>query len=84
MSSCGMCGGGHGWLVANKLTFGAPKVVIIIIIIIVPRGTSHHGRRSRRPSVSNNRIARNQEFGLSTLHTKAKVQRPSQSKIITI
>jgi hypothetical protein len=32
---------------------------------------------------STNHIARNQEFGLSTLHTKAKVQRLSQFKMLT-
>jgi hypothetical protein len=31
-----------------------------------------------RPSISTNHIARNQEFNFSTLHTKAKVQRPWQ------
>jgi hypothetical protein len=35
-----------------------------------------------RPSISTNQIARNQEFGLSTLHTMAKVQRPSYFKMI--
>jgi hypothetical protein len=36
-----------------------------------------------RSSISTNHIARNQEFGLSTLHTMAKVQRPLQFKMIT-
>jgi hypothetical protein len=36
-----------------------------------------------RPSISTNHIARNQEFGLSTLHTMVKVQRPSQFQMIT-
>jgi hypothetical protein len=31
-----------------------------------------------RLSISINHIARNQEFGLLTIHIKAKVQRPSQ------
>jgi hypothetical protein len=30
-----------------------------------------------RPSIPTNQITRNQEFGLSTLHTMVKVQRPS-------
>jgi hypothetical protein len=30
-----------------------------------------------------NQIARNQEFTLSTLHTKAKVQRPSEIQMLT-
>jgi hypothetical protein len=33
-----------------------------------------------RPLIFTSHIARNQEFGLSTLHTMAKVQRPSQLK----
>ena len=36
-----------------------------------------------RPLMSTNQFARNQEFGLSTLHTMAKVQRPSQFNMIT-
>jgi hypothetical protein len=36
-----------------------------------------------RPSISTNHIARNQEFDLLTLHTKAKVQRPPQFKMLT-
>jgi hypothetical protein len=35
-----------------------------------------------RPSISTNQIARNQEFGLSTLRSMAKVQRPLQFKTI--
>jgi hypothetical protein len=35
-----------------------------------------------RVSISTNQIARNQEFGLSTFHTMARVQRPSQFKMI--
>jgi hypothetical protein len=34
------------------------------------------------PLISTNQIARNQEFGLSTLHTMAKVQRPLHFKMI--
>jgi hypothetical protein len=34
------------------------------------------GRFTLWPSISTNQIARNQEFGLSTLHIMAKVQRP--------
>jgi hypothetical protein len=37
-----------------------------------------------RPSISTNEIARNQEFGLSTLHTMAKVQRPPKFKILLL
>jgi hypothetical protein len=36
-----------------------------------------------RPSISTNQIARHQEFGLSTLRTKVKVQKPSQFKMLT-
>ena len=36
-----------------------------------------------RPWISTNHIARDQEFGISTLHTKVKVQRLSQFKMIT-
>ena len=39
------------------------------------RGASHYGRRSRGCRFCTNHIARNQEFGLSTLHTKDKVQK---------
>lgn len=28
MSSCGMCGGGYGWLVANKLTLWCSELFI--------------------------------------------------------
>ena len=35
-----------------------------------------------RSSIATNQIARNQEFGLSTLHTKVKVQRSLQFKMI--
>jgi hypothetical protein len=35
-----------------------------------------------RPSISTNQIARNLEFGLSTLRTMAKFQRLSQFKMI--
>jgi hypothetical protein len=48
------------------------------------RAGSHYGQRSRgRRFLSTNQIARNQEFGLWTLHTMAKVQRPSHLKVIT-
>jgi hypothetical protein len=36
-----------------------------------------------RPLIPTNHVARNQEFGLSTLHTKVKVQRPSHFKMLT-
>jgi hypothetical protein len=36
-----------------------------------------------RPLITINQIARNQKFGLSTLHTMVKVQRLSQFKMIT-
>jgi hypothetical protein len=36
-----------------------------------------------RPSISTYQITRNQEFGLSTLHTNVKVQRLSQFKMLT-
>ena len=35
-------------------------------------------------SIITNHIARNQEFGLSILHTKVKVKRPLQFKMITL
>jgi hypothetical protein len=48
-----------------------------------PKGCFTPWLKVERPSIPTNHIARNQEFGLSTLHTMAKVQRPSQFKIIT-
>ena len=41
------------------------------------RGASPPWPKVERPSISANHIGRNQEFSLSTLHTKAKVQRLS-------
>jgi hypothetical protein len=49
-----------------------------------PKGYFTLWPKVERPSISTNQIARNQEFGLSTLPTKAKVQRPSQFKTLTV
>jgi hypothetical protein len=48
-----------------------------------PEGRFTLWQKVEMPSISTNHIARNQEFGLSTLHTKAKVQSPSQFNIIS-
>ena len=45
-------------------------------------GALHTMAKVERLLISTNLIARNQEFGMSTLHTKVKVQRPSQFKMI--
>ena len=46
-------------------------------------GALHTMAEGRGAVVSTNHIARNQEFGLSTLHTRARVQKSSQFKMIT-
>jgi hypothetical protein len=49
-----------------------------------PKGRFTVWPKVERPLISTNQIARNQEFGLSTLHTMAKVQRPSQFEMINL
>jgi hypothetical protein len=73
----------HGtkWIMCVMVTFGLfPKHRLLEEL--GPVG-SHYGRRSRGRRFSPIELGRNQEFGLSTLHTMAKVQRPSHFEMIT-
>jgi hypothetical protein len=47
----------------------------------IPKGCFTLWQKVERLLISTNHVARHQEFGLSALHTKAKVQRPTQFKI---
>jgi hypothetical protein len=61
---------------------GTPEACGAYVVAILVKGRFTLSPKVERPLISTNHIARNQEFGLSTLHTMAKVQRPSQFKMI--
>ena len=60
--------------ILHSFQIGVGQIVRVFEYILVLgmyylRAASHYGQMSRRPLISTNQIARNQEFGLSALHT---------------